>query len=120
MELDFGEISPDIFSKAWLPCLLKPEAEGTFGCAPPDYFQIAKYCLHNILTKYVSPLQYSYERLRMIPTIFLMLLVDPFKVPSNRERPENILCYTFENRNPENQVIFEETVNENDNCLSNI
>ena len=95
MELDFGEISPDIFSKAWLPCLLKPEAEGTFGCAPPDYFQIAKYCLHNILTKYVSPLQYSYERLRMIPTIFLMLLVDPFKVPSNRERPENMFCKTF-------------------------
>ena len=76
MELDFGEISPDIFSKAWLPCLLKPEAEGTFGCAaPPDYFQIAKYCLHNILTKYVSPLQYSYEILRMILEVFPMLLL---------------------------------------------
>ena len=75
VELDFGEISPDIFSKAWLPCLLKPEAEGTFGCAPPDYFQIAKYCLHNILTKYVSPLQYSYEILRMILEVFPMLLL---------------------------------------------
>ena len=67
---------PRHFLRAWLPCLLKPEAEGTFGCAaPPDYFQIAKYCLHNILTKYVSPLQYSYEILRMILEVFPMLLL---------------------------------------------
>ena len=66
---------PRHFLWAWLPCLLKPEAEGTFGCAPPDYFQIAKYCLHNILTKYVSPLQYSYEILRMILEVFPMLLL---------------------------------------------